>query len=200
MNLKTLVLIASILCGLSNAAIARTNRWLVYSDLGYNGGNYQGVKWSINGAVDNVSFGFSLMAHERNSPNVPSDYQAGLVIFGPRIPQQTVTTYAVTAGWLYDINPYVRLNLKGGLGMMYVNSPSTFTPRHASGWLDLGPNYEYTSTEDFLPGLIINPTIEFPLGRAFGFYAGAYTLLNPIVPGVGADIGILFGRVRTRFR
>jgi hypothetical protein len=45
-------------------------------------------------------------------------------------------------------------------------------------------------------GLTLDPTIEFPLSRGFGFSIGLYSNINAINSVFGADANMIFGKLR----
>jgi len=42
----------------------------------------------------------------------------------------------------------------------------------------LSSNYNYSNEEKFVIGAVLNPVIEFPVGRGFGFSIGPYVNVN----------------------
>ncbi len=131
----------------------------------------------------------------RNSPTVPKDYGSDLLGFKPL---QIVSMSGLTFGKLfYSKSPLIRYVLKGGISLGTVSTPENFVKvYHTGGWFWSGPNYEFTNHKEFTPGILLNPEIEFTLGRYFGFTFGGFADLNPISTVAGFDLGLIFGKVR----
>lgn len=157
------------------------------------------------------SVGLSLAWIERNSSNVPSDYDQYRpnYWFGSNDPMPDI--YYI---WTLSYGRYVqltrdnklRLHLRAGLSAgTYETAENYQIVYPASSGSGMGFNLGISSphyVSDFvkrdLYGVSLNPSLEFAPGRGFGFTAGFIACINNERFCMAGEWGILFGLVRNR--
>ncbi len=177
----------------STAITAKIRYPYIYAETGLSLGTHASAYADLNMVFqkDNIISLYYLNCG-RNSPTVPKDY--GTDFFGLQ-PLQIVSMYGITYGKVFYTNsPLLRYVLKGGISAGTVSTPVNFVKVYGGGWF--GPDYSYTNDKQFTVGILLNPEIEFPLGRYFGFTFGAFADINPISTVAGINLGLIFGKVR----
>jgi len=175
---------------------AQSNEPYIYGELGGGDGTHNTYKAALNtifGAHNVISLSYYYSLHR--APNIPADYNAN-GLFGTIWPEQTVSAFGLSYGYAFFLNsPLIRFIIKGGLAAGKVQTPVNFVLVYSGGW---GSGYSYSIEKQFILGIVFDPSVEFPLGRGFGFSVGPYANINPIKPVFGLDAGIIFGKVRGR--
>jgi hypothetical protein len=163
----------------------------IYGEAGISYGTHLTGNFGINEIFTNdniLSFYFSASTH--NAPDVPSDFRPGLL---EAIPHQALYTVGFCYGKVFYTNtPSIRYVLKGGVCAGYARTPTDFVPE--SGWFN--SNYSYTNNYQPVAGILLNPAIELPMNRNFGFTAGGYANINTISSVFGLECSVIFGRLR----
>ena len=171
-----------------------SNTPLIYGETTIGPGNYASANMALNVFVarDNIlSLQYAYGSHI--APNVPSDYNGGLL---GSAPEQSITSLGLCYGKVIRSgSPYVRYTIKGGISAGYLHTPTNFQADN-SGWF--GANYNYATRNQFLAGLVLNPSVEFPLTRHFGFTLGGYANINAWSSVFCIRGGIIFGKLRNR--
>ncbi len=134
----------------------------------------------------------------RNPVGMPSDYtytsNNGFRLFNPR-PNDYPVQYMIARGLmygkvLYTGSPNVRFILKGGL--TYVKEQSYINFKYSGG----NPNYTCTKEDKSVIGFVVNPTLELPLSRHFGFNISLYGNINSAASVFSINGGMIFGKLR----
>ena len=194
---KVVIIVIALLysCG----AYCQSNNAFIYGETGIGYGSHFSVKAAVNSIFDSnriISVGYYLNA--RPAPGVPSDYYGG--IFGSK-PQQTLNMLVLMYGEVFfDKNHFkVRYTLKGGIALGNAKTPTNYTSNNLGTYIyNLGPDYNYSYHTVFNYGIVLNPTIELPISRGFGFSFGAFSIINPISSSVGLEANMLIGKLRNR--
>ena len=108
--------------------------------------------------------------------NIPSDYQAGLVIFGNGTPTGDLSIASIDIVRAFPVEG-TRVKYIVEAGPAFVNYQTlTFTKNTSNngGWLSLSSNYDIATTNHFSYGLSIRGSIQFPFTRVFGVDIGIY--------------------------
>jgi hypothetical protein len=176
-----------------NGLYAQSSNMLLYGEIGGGLGNYGSLK----GAVDVAFAGNNVLApcfyfNSRHAPNTPSDYQPG---FLSGFPHDQFEMFGLMYGKIiYTENPHVRVALRGGIMLGDYITPYDF---EESTYL-IGANYTCRYDRQFTGAILLNPVLELPFSRRFGFSVGLYSLLNDKSSTVGGEVNIIFGHVRER--
>ncbi len=182
------------LCTLLHPAMAQAKKLFIYGELGIGLGNFSGGKFALNTIFDNNIITAGFWPDFRRSPQCPADYSS---LFSNSV-SQTITTFGLLYGKvLYTHNNAVRYTFKGGIGGCRVVSPSNFV-RQYNTWF--GPNYSFERREETSVPLILNPSMELPYSRGFGFNFGIYGNVNLISPSVAVEANMIFGYLRKRHK
>jgi hypothetical protein len=187
-----------------------------YAEAGGAIGNINTGKIAFNSifAHNNIlTFGYYYSA--RKAPGMPPDFKD---VMGFNAKQTFHMAGLMYGKVIYSINPGVRYLLRGGISFGQVSTPKDFVLHHTAGnnnsglanltmvspiflLLALLPDgssstYSYTTETKTIPGLVLNPSIELPVSRIFGFSVGAYANINSVSNIYGIDANITFGKVR----
>ncbi len=188
----SILLICTLVC-YNLTVLAQRSEPYIYGEMGGGFGTHGTGKLVMNMIFEGnniVSVGY--YTSSRRWSGTPPDYEVGFLSSYPR---QIINMIGISYGKVFFTGTHgARWVIKGGLAMGEVKTPTDFEPFRSL----LGPNYTYNYTIDITPGLIINPAIELPVGRGFGFSFGAYANINVISPVVGLDASLIFGRVSDR--
>ncbi len=212
--MKKAILITAILSAqlLANSGICRAQRNgndgpFIYGELGGGWGNFGSYHCAITGifAKDNmISIGYTY--NVRKTPELPSDFKSAYWSFGGADPdpQQRLSMFALMYGKVfYTRSPNVRFVARGGLsaGNAFYSSDFTsaavitttglFGDNHTS-------NYSWTDQQKPVIGLLLNPSVELPISRIFGFSLGLYANINPVASAFTFDANIILGKLRNK--
>ena len=163
-------------------------------------GNYVGIGASLNGIWQKNAWGLSVSYLERNASNVPDDYSGkALFTVGSGAPKQELKMGAATYGWALPAkNSLTRYVLRAGISVGVVETPTNYTSVSGSFLYGNGPNYDYDYAQRTAIGFVVNPGIEFPCSRGFGFSLSFTANFNTISSSYTGNFGVLFGRLRKR--
>ena len=165
----------------------------IYGDIGGGGGTHGSFNMTMNviDKKDNVfSLGYCLSSHRDRAR--PGDFAPGLLSF---YPQQYISMFNLMYGKVFFLSPSKdRLLLRGGISLGVANTPDNYEP--SGSWL--GSNYTYGDKRQFCAGIVLNPTIELPVGSKVGFSFGVYANINYVSPVLGLEATMLFGKVRNK--
>ncbi len=190
--MKKIILLCVIVIFAINCFAQQQN--LLYMEAGAGGGTHVSFKFGLNYVFYESNVVSALLfSNFKNDPSVPGDYQRDL--FGGR-PKDYMTIGAFMYGkMLYSIDREVRYNLRGGLALGNVTTPVNFRKRYTYSYL-FGSNYDYDQDTKNTAGVVLNPTIEFPFGRAFGLSVGLFSVISAEMSSFGVEGSMLIGRVR----
>ena len=175
---------------LSITSYAQTGNVFVYGETGLSLGTHTSGKLALNAIINKSIFSVAYFGSARKSPTVPADFQPFLWDDA-----QTVSVIALMYGRvIYTQNNAVRYNIKGGIGIGKTMTPMNFVKAN-HGYL-LGSGYDFERHEEQIVGLILNPCVELPFSRGFGFNFGAYANVNLVSPVAGIEATMAFGYLR----
>ena len=176
------------------------DNYLIYSSEGGTIGNYIGGGITLDVIRNNkYSLGMGYFEQEKNPGNLPSDYEKGifsLFTFGLNGVRDNIKTASFTFGKVFynKSNSRIRYNIKAGITYSVIKTPTNWV------WHNYGlfsnENYTYDYKKNHVIGVLINPTIEFPLLKFLGFSAGPYVFINPRTVSYGMELSYLMGYVR----
>ncbi len=144
----------------------------IYTAAELNMGNYFGVDLSLNYVYkEKYLFKLAYTANIRTPKSQPENYTSGLVgvmFFGLANPYDQFENYQIGVGKIYKLNPSgtIRLNLNVGLGYSVITEPENWTEVDNSFFEE---NYTWKNHKYDTVSLMINPKIEFPFTRFYGF-------------------------------
>ena len=176
------------------------DNYLIYLSSKSTLGNYLGGGITLDVIRNNkYSLGIGFYEQEKKPGNLPSDYELGvfsLFTFGLGGVRDNIQTASFTLGKvLYNkSNPRIRYNIKAGFTYSVVKRPTNWV-WHNDGLLST-ENYTYDYDKNHVIGILINPTIDFPLLKFLGFSTGPYVFMNQKTISYGIEITTLIGYVR----
>ncbi len=173
----------------------------IYTAAELNMGNYFGVDLSLNYVYkEKYSFKLAYTANIRTPKSQPDDYTSGLLgvmFFGLANPYDQFENYQIGVGKIYKLNPSgtIRLNLKVGLGYSVITEPVNWSEVNNSF---LRENYTWNNQKYDTVSVIVNPKIEFPFTRFYGFTLSPMAQITKNRAYCGIGIGQMIGLLRSR--
>jgi hypothetical protein len=128
----------------------------------------------------------------------PSDYW----IFPP---SNELYTLGILVGKVIESkSKFIRYDLRGGLNFGYIERPVNFRPipqkTPANPFIpqlfNSSVKYNHDIEKRTIVGIVLNPTIDFPLSEIIGFSLGARANINHQDITVGFEGGIMIGLIR----
>lgn len=183
----------------SNAQFAENNS--LYLSTEFNFGNYVGFDFNMNYVYkEKYSFKIGYSGNIRKPKSQPDDYSAGLIgVFGFNLanPYDQIQNYQIAAGKIYKLNDKgtIRANITLGLGYTIIKEPNNWVK--IGGGL-LSENYSWEYDNHNTVSLIINPKIEFPFSRFYGFTLSPTIQINNKRTFFGVGIGSMIGVLRKK--
>ena len=202
MNFKTIAFSMFIsLFTISNSSAQEIEEHLVYISSELNLGNYLGVTGDINYIYEEkytAKFGFT--ANIRDARNQPADYTpglAGLVTYGVASARESMVGVHLMVGRLYNLNSQKSLRLNAAVGIGYTRVETLENWQKSNSNIFIG-NYNYDIINKSTASLLINPKLEIPLGRVFGFTVSPTAIINSESNYYGIGLGYMIGRIRSK--
>ncbi len=167
-----------------------------------NVGNYIGVDLTVNYAYqEKYSLKVGYSGNIRKAETQPYDYSSGFfktMLLGLGSPADQLGNIQLAAGRIYKLNKKgtIRANLSLGLGYTTIKEPGNW---QRTGSHLLKENYTWDYDKYHTISLIINPKIEFPLTRFYGFSVSPMFQLNKDRVYLGIGVGHIFGLLRDRY-
>ncbi|NHN27772.1 hypothetical protein FIA58_018995 [Flavobacterium jejuense] len=194
------IFVMALLLLTSQLITAQENTYYLTSE--YNIGNYLGVDLNLNYVFKNkyaLKVGFS--GNIRKPKSQPDNYSSGLnglFSFTTANPYDHFLNYKIDFGRIYALNKKgtIRANIAFGLGYTVIKEPTNWQSVESDSWVNLAENYTYTYYSYSTMSLTINPKIEFPLTRFFGFSVSPMIQLNKDRTYFGIGIGTMFGKLK----
>lgn len=195
MNHPAAVLLGATLL-LSHLSPAQTplRRSLIYARIEGNAGTASGPHFGI-AAIFKKSheLGLAGAMYLRPIQNKPPDFECGCI---NGIGYDGLS--GVSATYAYLLYPgksqgYWRIALRGGIIAGYSRRTHDFRPIPPAGPYEA--NYSWEETSGFGYGLVVRPTVDLAINRAFGFTAGPYAVWSRNFSGGGITFGVMLGRV-----
>ncbi len=173
-----------------------------YLSTEFNRGNYIGINFDLNYIFKNnysLKLGFS--GNIREPESQPEDFSSGLtglLSFGTDFPLDHLLTYRIDVGKIYNLNKKgtIRANLSVGLGYTIIKEPGNWQKIDSESVIILTENYTYSYNSYDTVSLIINPKIEFPISKFFGFSVSPMLQVNKDRTYYGIGIGSLIGNLK----
>lgn len=136
----------------------------------------------------------------RKPKSQPEDFNTGVVgilIFGLNSPIDQFENFGATVGRIYKTNQTgtIRANLSLGIGYTVYTEPENWKKINDNP-VSVTENYSYDKIEHKAVSLIVNPKIEFPFTRYFGFTASPMLQINKDRTYLGIGFGTMIGLLR----
>lgn len=161
------------------------------------GGNYLGGNLNVNYILhNNYSFKLGMALYLKDPQNIPKDFSP-VFMFGPI---EIITNYQMLAGKIFKFKKSgkTRLNLLAGFG--YTTLVEYMNWERSSGPLKDGSfHYDYNYNKHGTISFIINPKIEFPIAKIFGFTISPNLSINKNRTTLGLGVGMMFGKTRNDY-
>lgn len=167
----------------------------------FNAGNYYGLNLNANYVrEEKYSFQVGYSANLRLARERPDNYSSGLVgimLFGLTTPIDQVQNFQVLSGRIFLLNPKgtIRVNLLAGVALSIIREPKNW--EYTNSWL-LVPNYTFDYGSHSTLSFIVNPKIEFPFTRYYGFTLSPVIHINKDRNFYGIGIGHMAGLLRRK--
>lgn len=176
---------------------------LVYLSSELNLGNYIGLSGDINYILNETyTFKFGIVGNIRKPVNQPDDYNAGIIgvlSYGLVKARDHMQSVNIAVGKLYKLNQSGTLRLNAAAGIGFTNIQSTENWQKIDD-ATIGTNYTYDVVEKNTVSLIINPKIEIPLGRVFGFTISPMAIINAESSYYGLGFGSMIGKISPKLK
>ncbi len=192
---KILIFIIPFFC-VSNA-YCQGQKVFIYGEEGLGYGTHFSFKTAVNCISNDHILSVSYYHNSRPAPDAPSDYRAGLLA---GLPKQKLNMFGLMYGKVFYSQMHTtRYTLKGGIALGNARTPANYQENGIGGYIySFDPNYSYSYHTVFNYGMVLNPTIEFPVGTGFGFSIGAFSIVDPVSSSVGVEGSLLFGKLRNK--
>ena len=199
--MKRILLVMLFISSISAVTAQFDENNAIYSTTELSMGNYIGIDLNMNYVYKetySVKIGYS--GNLRKSKSQPKDYESGiseLFTFGLSNPHDIMENYQIGLGKIYLLNKSgtIRANLTVGLGYTVIREPENWQ-RNDDRYLAENYNWNYGKYNTI--SLIINPKIEFPITRFYGFTVSPMVQINKDRIYVGIGIGNMTGLLRKR--
>lgn len=181
----------------ANAQSSENNT--VYSTGEINLGNYIGFDINLNYVIkERYSFKAGYTGNIRRPKSQPNNYTSGLTgifSFGLANPYDQIENYQIGFGKIYKLNESgtIRANLSVGLGYTLIREPENWEMINDAF---LTENYNWNYKKHNTVSFIINPKIEFPFTRFYGFTISPMLQINKDRTYFGIGIGQMMGLLR----
>jgi len=195
---KTSTLLVFLICWVPLLSAQDSDGYFMFTGGGGFGSHGMGMSSLDFISTSDFFFSAGYLGQIKKSPNVPSNYRSGLIVFdfGGGIPRQMTNMFALSFGKVFSSpSPRCRYVLSGGIGLGRFKEPVNFFPVN-SGFFDLGSNYTYSYEKTTVVGLLLTPRIEFPLARWFGLSVGALANINIQDSGFALSLAMHLGHLR----
>ncbi len=181
---------------LANAQFAKNNALYAAAEL--NLGNYFGGDLNLNYVLnEKYSFKLGYTGNFKKPKTLPDDFSTGvtgILVWGLNHPMDQFENYGASVGRIYKINQSgtIRVNLSLGIGYTIFTEPENWEKINDK-LVHLQENYSYDNIEYKAVSLIVNPKIEFPITRFFGFTISPMLQINKKRTYFGIGIGTMIG-------
>lgn len=198
--MKKLVAAACLILFSTTAKAQFFDSHAVYASSRISLGNYVGASVNLNYVYqEKHSLKAGLSGLIRSAASMPNDYSGGLlnvIVLGLLSPFDDLESYELLYGRIVQMNEArtIRFNIRGGLVYSTYRTPTNWVKNNDSFYLL--PNYSFDIERNRLIGLKLNPEVEFPISRYFGFSISPFALVNKETVAAGLELGIMFGVLR----
>jgi len=200
MKRKIFILVLSFISfNLANAQFAENNA--IYSTGELNLGNYYGVDLNLNYVLkEKYSFKLGYTGNIRKPKSQPEDFSpgvTGILVFPLNNPIDQFENFGASIGRIYKINQSgtIRVNFSMGVGYTVITEPENWIKINTD-LVPVAKNYSYDYVEHKSLSLIVNPKLEFPITRYFGFTVSPMLQINKDRTYFGIGLGSMVGLLR----
>ena len=194
--MKKAVLI-SFLCLFSVNLFALEPGTFVYAEGGIGRGNLNAYKLALNGIYNSYCFSLAYNFQMGKAKDVPSDFKAYEGSFLFPYPVQEMRLYCMTFGKVFPSHRKHRYLISGGLTFGESLQPLNYRKRIVSNNWD-SDNYYYDYETIKTIGILINPKVEYPIGRFLGCTFGGWACLTNARITYGLETSFILGFLRER--
>lgn len=199
--MKQILLVLLLITGINSAHAQSNSNHAIYFANEFNLGNYFGADVGMNYVYSekySVKAGYN--ANLRLAKSTPYDYSSGLVgayLFGLAEPMDQLENYHLAIGQIYKLNKSgtIRVNFALGLGLTTIKEPKNWQRENRAFLVE---NYTWNYKKYNTLSLIVNPKIEFPFSRFYGFTVSPMIQINKDRIYLGIGIGQMIGILRKR--
>ena len=183
----------------ANAQFAKNNA--VYATGELNVGNYFGMDLNLNYVLkEKYSFKVGYTGNLRKPQSQPEDFTSGLTgIFtlGLNNPVDLFENFGASIGRIYKIDQQgnIRVNFSLGVGYTIYTEPGNWQKINTN-IVSVTKNYSYDDVEHKAVSLILNPKIEFPITRYYGFTISPMLQINKERTYFGIGLGSMIGLLK----
>ncbi|GAA3578029.1 hypothetical protein GCM10022395_28400 [Snuella lapsa] len=173
----------------------------IYSTGELNLGNYIGFDLNFNYIhKEKYAFKIGYTGNIRKPKSQPEDFSSGLIgvlLLGLANPYDQFESYQLGLGRVYNLNTSgtIRINVSIGLGYTTIREPENWELIDKAF---LTENYTWNYRKHNTVSLIINPKIEFPFTRFYGFTISPMVQINKDRTYFGIGFGQMMGLLRKR--
>ena len=181
MNRILTMLIFLLSLNVVNAQFAEKNA--IYSTVELGLGNYYGMDLNLNYVLDEkYSFKLGYTGNIRKPKTQPKDFTTGvtgILVWGLNSPVDRFENFGASIGRIYKINKSgtFRANISLGVGYTHITEPENWEKINNNP-VSITKNYSYDNVKHGTVSLIVNPKIEFPITRYFGFTVSPMLQIN----------------------
>jgi hypothetical protein len=197
--MKAVFFLFSIIISLTGRTQTLQNHALyITSGLNTTSENYTGASGSLQYMYkEKFALKYGSSSNSRVSETSPRDYSGGLFSVGK--PKERFSFEYITLGRVLKVKGFhlVRLNL--AVGVARITEKKITEWESVDGGL-FGPNYIPTTNLTESTGIIVNPTLELPLGRGIGFSISPYALFSNKFQSAGCSFNLMFGLLRGKYK
>lgn len=199
MNRILTMLIFLLSLNVVNAQFAEKNA--IYSTVELGLGNYYGMDLNLNYVLDEkYSFKLGYTGNIRKPKTQPKDFTTGvtgILVWGLNSPVDRFENFGASIGRIYKINKSgtFRANISLGVGYTHITEPENWEKINNNP-VSITKNYSYDNVKHGTVSLIVNPKIEFPITRYFGFTVSPMLQINRDRIYYGIGIGSMIGLLR----
>lgn len=197
--MKKLLFLFAICCFQAQAQFSEDNA--LYQTIAISAGTANGFDLNANYIrKERYTFKLGFSAFYKEAEQKPDDFSVGLIeafFLGLTSPIDVMTNYQAQFGRLFKLNPKgtIRLNLSAGLAYSKFSTAVNFIPSNG-GLIDR--NYTHRYRKSSAISFLLNPKIEFPLGRFYGLALSPLMILSDNHSYFGIGIEQMVGLLRKR--
>lgn len=199
---KRIIIILLVLFSFGKANAQMDENLAIYPTIELNLGNYTGFDLNLNVVYEEkYSFKIGYTANRRTPISQPEDFSSGLlglipIAKGEVKPYDHFKNYQIGFGKIFILNERgtIRANISIGLGYTIIKEPEKWR----KNFTVFAPTYNWSYKTINTLSLIINPKIEFPFTRFYGFSVSPMLQINKERTYFGIGIGQMIGLLRKK--
>lgn len=180
------------------SASAQSRKLYLYMEVGGGIGTHSELKMGLNTIIKGKHIiSGSLSYYWHDARNRPDDFVPLKSTLSDGVPNTELTMFSLLYGRVtYTKTPLVRYCLRAGPTIGKAVHPEHFRQHDPNVYLYGPGSYLYEFETTTAAGLLISPTVEFPLGEEIGLSAGAYANINSFTAIFGINATLMFCRLR----